>query len=49
MIPITSVHIAGNYPVMMDEGVEWLEEIAGGGLKVSVFTTKHPEMFDFEV
>jgi predicted aconitase len=48
MIPITSVHIAGNYPVMMDEGVEWLEQIASGGLKVSVFTTKHPEMFDFE-
>jgi predicted aconitase len=48
MIPVTSVHIAGNYPVMMDEGVEWLEALAAEGLKVSVFTTKHPEMFDFE-
>jgi predicted aconitase len=48
MIPISSVHIAGNYTVMMDEGVEWLESLASEGLKVSVFTTKNPEMFDFE-
>ncbi|HPP06085.1 MAG TPA: aconitase X catalytic domain-containing protein, partial [Syntrophorhabdaceae bacterium] len=48
MVPVTSVHIAGNYPVLMDEGVEWLEELANEGLKVKVFTTKNPEMFDFE-
>ncbi len=48
LVPITSVHIAGNYPVMMDEGVEWLEELASRGLRVSVFTTKNPEMFDFD-
>lgn len=48
MVPVTSVHIAGNYPVLMDEGVEWLEELAEEGLKVSIFTTKNPEMFDFE-
>jgi len=48
MVPISSVHIAGNYPVLMDEGVEWLEELAGAGTKVKVFTTKNPEMFDFE-
>jgi predicted aconitase len=48
MIPVTSTHIAGNYSVMMDEGVEWLEELAREGTKVSVFTTKNPEQFDFE-
>jgi predicted aconitase len=48
MIPVTSVHIAGNYPVLMDEGIEWLEDLAQGGTKVSVYTTKNPEMFDFE-
>ncbi len=48
MIPITSVHIAGNYPVLMDEGIEWLEDLAQGGTKVSVYTTKNPEMFDFD-
>jgi predicted aconitase len=48
MIPITSTHIAGNYSVLMDEGVEWLEALAEGGTKVSVLTTKNPEQFDFE-
>lgn len=48
MIPITSVHIAGNYPVLLDEGIEWLEDLAKDGTKVSVYTTKNPEMFDFE-
>ncbi|PKN28337.1 MAG: hypothetical protein CVU64_13865 [Deltaproteobacteria bacterium HGW-Deltaproteobacteria-21] len=48
MIPITSVHIAGNFPVLMDEGVEWLENLAGDGTRVRVFTTKNPEMYDSE-
>lgn len=48
MIPITSVHIAGNFPVLLDEGIEWLEDLAQHGTKVSVYTTKNPEMFDFE-
>jgi predicted aconitase len=48
MIPITSVHIAGNYPVLMDEGIEWLEELSEGGTRVTVYTTKNPEMYDFE-
>ena len=48
MIPITSVHIAGNFPVLMDEGIEWLEDLARDGTKVSVYTTKNPEMYDFE-
>jgi len=48
MIPVTSVHMAGNFPVLMDEGIEWLEDLAGDGTKVAVFTTKNPEMFDFE-
>ncbi len=48
MIPITSVHVAGNFPVLMDEGIEWLEDLARDGTKVSVYTTKNPEMFDFE-
>lgn len=48
MISITSVHIAGNYPVMQDEGIQWLEDFAQNGTKVTVFTTVHPEMFDFE-
>lgn len=48
MIPITSAHMAGNYSVLMDEGVEWLEELARGGARVSVLTTKNPEQFDFE-
>ena len=48
MIPITSVHIAGNYTVLMDEGIEWLEELSREGTKVSVYTTKNPELYDFE-
>ena len=48
MIPITSTHMAGNYSVLMDEGVEWLEALARGGTRVSVLTTKNPEQFDFE-
>jgi predicted aconitase len=48
LIPITSVHIAGNFPVLMDEGIEWLEDLARDGTKVLVYTTKNPEMFDFE-
>jgi hypothetical protein len=46
MVPVTSVHIAGNYPVLMDEGIEWLEELAADGARVQVFTTKNPEMYD---
>jgi predicted aconitase len=49
MIPITSVHIAGNFPVLMDEGVEWLEDLAREETKVRVFTTKNPEMYDSEL
>ncbi len=48
MVPVTSVHIAGNFPVMMDEGIEWLEDLARGGTRVRTYTTKNPEMFDFE-
>ncbi len=48
LIPITSVHMAGNFPVLLDEGIEWLEDLAQDGTKVSVYTTKNPEMFDFE-
>jgi len=48
MIPVTSVHMAGNFPVLMDEGIEWLEDLARDGTQVSVFTTKNPEMYDFE-
>ena len=48
MVPVTSVHIAGNYSVMETEGIEWLEELAQDGARVTVFTTKNPEMFDFE-
>lgn len=48
MVPVTSVHMAGNYPVMMDEGIEWLEDLARGGTRVQAYTTKNPEMFDFE-
>ncbi len=48
MIPITSVHMAGNFPVLLDEGIEWLEDLARDGTKVSVYTTKNPEMYDFE-
>ena len=48
MIPITSVHFAGNFSVMMDEGIEWLEDLAKEGTRVSVFTTKQCELYDFE-
>ena len=48
MVPITSVHFAGNFSVMMDEGIEWLEELALEGARVSVFTTKNSELYDFE-
>jgi predicted aconitase len=48
LIPITSVHIAGNFPVLMEEGVEWLEDLVEGGTRVRVFTTKNPEMYDTE-
>ncbi|MEJ2037936.1 MAG: aconitase X catalytic domain-containing protein [Desulfosarcinaceae bacterium] len=48
MVPVTSVHIAGNFPVMMDEGIEWLEDLVRDGAKVQTYTTKNPEMFDFE-
>lgn len=48
MVPVTSVHIAGNFPVMMDEGIEWLEDLARDGTRVKTYTTKNPEMFDFE-
>jgi predicted aconitase len=46
LIPITSVHIAGNFPVLLDEGIDWLEDLAKGGTRVRVFTTKNPEMYD---
>jgi len=48
MIPITSAHMAGNFPVLLDEGIEWLEALANDGAKVTVYTTKNPEMFDPE-
>ncbi len=46
LIPVTSVHMAGNFPVLLDEGIEWLEDLAQGGTRVRVFTTKNPEMYD---
>ncbi|MDA8134047.1 MAG: aconitase X catalytic domain-containing protein [Desulfobacteraceae bacterium] len=46
LIPVTSVHIAGNFPVLLDEGIDWLEDLARGGTRVRVFTTKNPEMYD---
>ena len=48
MVPIVSGHIAGNYSVMGDEGIEWVEEIVRDGAKIKVYTTKNPEMFDFD-
>jgi predicted aconitase len=48
MVPVTSVHIAGNFPVLLDEGVAWLEELARSGARVRVYTTKNPEMYDPE-
>ncbi len=47
MIPITSAHIAGNYTVMEDEGIEWLEDLAREGARVKVYTTKNPELYEF--
>jgi hypothetical protein len=32
---------------LIDRGVELLEELAIGGVKVSAMSTKHPEMLDF--
>ena len=46
LIPVTSVHIAGNFPVLLDEGIDWLEDLAKGRTRVRVFTTKNPEMYD---
>jgi len=48
MIPVSSVHMAGNFPVLMDEGIQWLEDLARDGTRVQVYTTKNPEMYDFE-
>ncbi|MEM2703724.1 MAG: aconitase X catalytic domain-containing protein [Candidatus Bathyarchaeia archaeon] len=48
MIPISSAHMAGNYGVLRDEGVEWLEEFAESA-KVKVFTTVNPQGFDFDL
>ena len=48
MVPITSGHIAGNFTVMGEEGIGWIEELVKEGAKIKVFTTKNPEMFDFE-
>ena len=48
MIPIVSGHMAGKYSVMGDEGVGWIEELVRGGARINVYTTKNPEMFDFE-
>ena len=48
LIPITSVHIAGNFSVLFEEGVEWLENLADEGAQVRVFTTKNPELYDPE-
>ena len=33
---------------MEDEGIEWLEEIGGDGARLKIYTTKNPEMFDFD-
>ncbi|HOE17033.1 MAG TPA: aconitase X catalytic domain-containing protein [Syntrophorhabdaceae bacterium] len=48
MVPVTSVHIAGNYGNIRDGGLQWLEDLVRDGGRVKVFTTKNPEMFDFE-
>jgi predicted aconitase len=47
MVPISSAHIAGNYSVLMDEGIEWLEDLVRRGARVKVYTTKNPELFEF--
>ena len=46
MVPVTSVHIAGNFTVLMEEGLQWLEELAADGARVKVYTTKNPELYD---
>ncbi|HEY3277497.1 MAG TPA: aconitase X catalytic domain-containing protein [Syntrophorhabdaceae bacterium] len=48
MVPIVSGHIAGNYAVMEDEGIAWVEEIVRDGAKLQIYTTKNPEMYDFD-
>jgi predicted aconitase len=48
MIPVTSAHIAGNYGNIRDGGLQWLEDLVRDGGRLKVFTTKNPEMFDFE-
>ncbi|MEM2836441.1 MAG: aconitase X catalytic domain-containing protein [Candidatus Bathyarchaeia archaeon] len=48
LIPISSAHMAGNYGVLRDEGVEWLEEFSKEA-RVKVFTTVNPQGFDFDL
>jgi predicted aconitase len=48
LIPVGSAHMAGNFGVLGNEGVEWLEEFAETGVKAKVFTTVNPQCFDFE-
>ena len=33
---------------MGDEGIGWIEELVKDGARMKVYTTKNPEMFDFE-
>lgn len=49
LIPITSVHTAVCYSVCMEEGIKWLEDFGNDGAKVSVFTTKNSDMYDFDL
>jgi predicted aconitase len=48
MIPLVSGHMAGKYNIMGEEGVSWVEELVRGGARIRVYTTKNPEIFDFE-
>jgi len=48
MVPIVSGHIAGNFAVMREEGIEWVEQMVKDGARIKVYTSKNPEMFDFE-
>lgn len=48
LVPIVSAHIAGSYPVIEDEGIEWLEEIVARGARTRIFCTKNPELFPLE-
>ncbi|MEM2522891.1 MAG: aconitase X catalytic domain-containing protein [Candidatus Bathyarchaeia archaeon] len=48
MISISSAHMAGNYGVLREEGVEWLEWFAESA-KVKVFTSVNPQGFDFDL